>query len=146
MPRQVCGQLAENRLGEGHGSHRKRYTRWTIGLERTCSVSLRLYDRLVHSCCTVSEYLHMGGKAQAFSSELLGLVTGRGRLPKVSCACRAFSSAPQNTMVCRKSVSFLAEPRRRKGVLRRDANWGWFHSAASMNARPWHSADRLCKI
>ena len=55
-------------------------------------------------------------------------------------------SASQYTAVRRKKVNFLAEPKRRKGVIRRDANCAWFHSAASMNARPVDSAERLPRI
>ena len=52
------------------------------------------------------------------------------------CSCSAVLFSSQHTMVCRRRVNFLAEPRRRKGVLRKDANCAWFHSAASINARP----------
>ena len=80
------------------------------------------------------------------ASLLLAVAIGAFLTMALSAPVSRLLFSSQHTIVCRRTVHFLAEPKFRKGVFLRDANCASFHSAASINARPLHSGAKLRRI
>ena len=75
-------------------------------------MSVLLYGQFVRLLTEVAAYLPIAANAHAFSWDVLRLLTRPGSLWLLACVCRTGLSRLQDTMVCRKSVNFLPEPKR----------------------------------